>query len=133
MMLLKSISVWILLMLAETLHGTFRILVLVPLLGDPKARQVSVFTGALLIFGITLLFIKWINPRAISSCLLIGAIWVLLTFIFEVVLGLFVFNMPWHRIAEDYDLLNGGLMPIGLLLMFFTPLVTAKWRGIILN
>ena len=120
-------------MLAETLHGTFRILVLVPVMGDLRARQVSVFAGALLIFGFTLLFIKWINPRAIRSCLLIGAMWVLLTIVFEVVLGLFVFNMPWQRIAEEYDLLNGGLMPIGLLLMFFTPLVTAKWRGIIQN
>ncbi|MBP6732553.1 MAG: hypothetical protein KA149_10870, partial [Chitinophagales bacterium] len=79
MVYLRSIAVWLLLMLTETLHGTARIFLLVPLTGDFKARQITVFTGALLIFCITALFIKRIAPISARQCLLIGLMWILLT------------------------------------------------------
>lgn len=128
---LKSLVVWLLLMLTETIHGTARIFLLVPLTGDFRARQITVFTGALLIFGITALLIKWIKPLTVGQCLLIGAGWVILTVSFEAGLGLWVFHMSAERIAQDYNLLQGGLMPVGLLLMFFTPLLAAKWRKVV--
>lgn len=128
---LKSFTVWLLLMLAETLHGTARILLLVPLLGDFRARQLSVFTGAILVLILTAILIKWIRPATAGHSLLIGACWVILTVCFEVGLGLLVFNLTPARIAEDYNLPRGGLMPIGLLLMYFTPLLAAKWRSVI--
>lgn len=125
---LKALAVWLLLMLTETLHGAARIFLLVPLLGDFRARQVSVFTGAAIIFALAALLVKWINPKTAGHCLLIGACWVILTICFEVGLGLLVFDMSPARITEDYNLLKGGLMPIGLLFMYFTPLLAAKWR-----
>ena len=128
---LKALAVWLLLMFTETLHGTARIFLLVPLLGDFRARQVTVFTGAAIIFAITALLIKWIKPRTSGHCLLIGACWVTLTICFEVGLGLLVFRMTPARITEDYNLLKGGLMPIGLFFMYFTPLLAAKWRKVI--
>jgi hypothetical protein len=127
---LKAFAVWLLLMLAETLHGTVRIFLSGPLLGDFRARQLSVFTGATLIFIITAILIKWIRPATAGHSLFIGAFWVILTVCFEVGLGLLVFNLTPARITEDYNLLRGGLMPIGLLLMYFTPLLAAKWRRV---
>lgn len=128
---LKAFSIWLLLMFAETLHGTARILLLVPLTGDFRARQITVFTGALLIFTITALLIRWLKPSDIQQCLFIGAMWVLLTLCFEIGLGLYVFGMTPTRILEDYNLPAGGLMPIGLLLMFLTPMLAAKLRKVI--
>lgn len=128
---LKSAAVWLLLMCAETLHGTLRIFLLAPTVGDFRARQIAVFTGALIIFVITTACIKWIKPTKVLTCLFIGAFWVLLTLGFEISLGLFAFNMSLTRILEDYNLPQGGLMPIGLLLMFFTPLAAAKTRKLI--
>ncbi|MFN8321078.1 MAG: hypothetical protein U0T74_00345 [Chitinophagales bacterium] len=118
-------------MFLETLHGTARILLLVPLVGDFRARQVTVFTGALLVFAITTLFIRWLKPSDGKQCLSIGAMWVLLTLCFEIGLGLYVFGMTTQRILEDYNLPAGGLMPIGLLLMFLTPLLAAKLREVV--
>lgn len=126
----RALAVWLLLMFAETIHGTARVFLLVPLVGDFRARQIAVFTGALLIFLITAPLIRWMNPLTTRQCLLSGALWVLLTVCFEVGLGFWVFQMPMSRIAEDYNPLEGGLMPVGLLLMFFTPLAAARWRKI---
>ncbi len=127
----KAFAIWLLLMLSETIHGTMRIFLLVPLTGDFRARQISVFTGALLIFVMAALLIRWLKPASVRQCLLIGALWVLLTVGFEVGLGLYVFHMTPHRILEDYNLPAGGLMPIGLLLMFLTPLLAAKCRKVL--
>ena len=44
----RALSIWLTLVTVETIHGVIRRLVMEPLLGDFPARQVSVFTGALL-------------------------------------------------------------------------------------
>ena len=38
-------------------------------------------------------------------------------------------QVSWQRIASDYNLLQGGLMPIGLLFLALSPLIAAKIRG----
>ena len=56
--------------------------------------------------------------------------WVILTLIFEVSLGRLL-HLSWERILSDYNLLKGGLMPIGLILTAFSPLAAAKVRGLL--
>ncbi len=131
MVYLRAMVVWVLLMLTETLHGTARIFLLVPLTGDFRARQITVFTGAFLIFIVTTLLIKWMKPATTTQCFTIGLLWVSCTIGFEITLGVLAFNMSWQRIAEDYKLWQGGLMPIGLLLMLLTPLAAAKARKVL--
>jgi hypothetical protein len=47
---------------------------LVPVMGDSPARQVSVMTGSLLIFGVAYLFIRWIRrSRAYAVVFEIGS------------------------------------------------------------
>jgi hypothetical protein len=82
-------------------HGILRTLLLVPMMGDFPARQISVFTGSLLIFGVTLLFIKWIAARTRLQLLIVGTIWVLLTILFEITLGRLVLGLSWDRITEN--------------------------------
>ena len=48
--------------------------------------------------------------------------WFLLTVTFEVLFGRFVMGLRWERLGSDYSLLNGGLMPLGLLVMLFIAL-----------
>ena len=45
---------------------------------------------------------------------------------FEIVLGRFALNLSWERIASDYNMAAGGLMPLGLLVMLAAPLMFAK-------
>ena len=130
MFLFRGSAVWLLIMIVESVHGTLRRLVLEPGLGDLRARQVSVFTGMALIFVVTFYCIRWIRAGSVSALLLIGFSWVLLTLIFEMVLGRMVFGYGWDRISEDFDPRRGGLMGFGLLFMLFAPLLAAKLRGI---
>jgi hypothetical protein len=67
-----------------------------------------------------------ISPST-AACLTIGTIWVVLTVLFEITLGR-ALGLSWQRIIEDYNLAEGGLMGFGLVGMFVTPWLVAKWR-----
>ncbi len=126
-MISRALAIWLLLMLVETLHGIFRGLLLLPLVGQIRANQIGVAVGSLLILLIAFLTIKWIGAIRMSELLNVGLIWVLLTLVFEVGLG-YAFG-GWDRVSMDYDPRRGGLMPLGLLMMFFSPLVTYRIRS----
>ena len=66
-------------------------------------------------------------PPTLKRALAIGAIWVVLTLIFEFSLGQ-AFGMTWPRMLEDYDLTRGGLMGFGVTAMFCIPWVVNRWR-----
>ncbi|MFN4774226.1 MAG: hypothetical protein ACK5VA_21785 [Pseudanabaena sp.] len=131
MVILKSVLVWLVFILAESLNGAARIFWLIPLLGDRLAHQVSFAIGSLLILTIATLFIRWLKAEKSWQLLSIGLAWLLLTVLFEIGLGRFVFAYSWEQIAADYNLLQGGLMPIGLVLLVLSPFIATKIRGIL--
>jgi hypothetical protein len=52
----RAIAVWLGLVGAEIVHGILRSIVLLPRVGDKRARQIGVFTGSLVNLGITHFF-----------------------------------------------------------------------------
>jgi apolipoprotein N-acyltransferase len=129
MFLLRGFAVWLVMMAAETLHGTLRTLLLAPQIGDFPARQVGVPIGSLLIFGIAYLFVRWVRAVTTARLLAVGLEWVALTVLSEVALGRLALGLPWERLAEDYDPSRGGLMGLGLLVMAVSPLLAVKLRS----
>ena len=49
---------------------------------------------------------------------------------FEVLFGQFVIGASWERLAADYNVLEGGLLPFGMLVLLLSPLIAAKVRGL---
>jgi hypothetical protein len=124
----RAFLVWLVIVFAESLHGTIRVIFLQPILGDFAARQVAVFSGTLIILTIACFFVRWIRAKNNSQLFLVGLMWVLLTVGFEISLGR-AMNFSWERIFSDYDVANGGLMGFGLLFMIFAPLIAEKLRN----
>jgi hypothetical protein len=119
-------------MSAEVVHGVLRTLLLAPLVGDLPARQIGVFIGSLLVLGITSLLVGWIRAGTAPRLLVDGLRWVVLTLLFEFALGRLVLDLSWDRLAEDYNLSRGGLMPLGLTVVALAPLLMARvrYRGV---
>lgn len=126
---LRAVEVWLVISAVETIHGVVRVALLAPAVGDFRGRQIGVFTGSLLILAVAFLFRNWTIAATRLQALFTGAIWVLATTAFEVVLGRAVMNLEWNRLFEDYDIVHGGLMPIGLLLMLFAPMLVSSYRS----
>jgi len=125
----RVLIVWFLLMGAEVIHGILRTLWLVPIVGDFKARQIGVFTGSLIIFAIVFISFRWIGANRNCFLIAIGFTWFFLTLIFEISLGHFIFGYSFERIAEDYNVLQGGILPFGLLFLFLSPIIVKRLRG----
>jgi hypothetical protein len=126
-----ALAIWFLLIAAEMLHGIVRGILLVPYVGDFRSRQIGVFTGSLIILGIALLSVRWIGATRPFQLLGIGLLWLGLTVAFEVLFGRFVMGATWERIASDYNVLEGGLMPFGLGVLALSPLIAGKVRGVL--
>ena len=126
---LRGIAVWLLLMAAEVVHGIARTICLVPIVGDFRARQIGVFTGSLLIVLITSLLIRWIGAGTLPARIAVGVTWVAFTLVFEIAFGRYLLGYSWGRLASDYNLIEGGLLPIGLAVMAMSPWIASRLRG----
>jgi hypothetical protein len=41
-----------------------------------------------------------------------------------------VFGRTWDQLAQDYRLAQGGLLPLGMLVLLLSPLIAARrWRS----
>lgn len=129
-MIVKALAVWLLLICAEILHGIARAILLVPHVGEFRSNQIGVFTGSLIILLIAIVFIRWIDASRPSQLRGIGLLWLVLTLAFEILFGRFVVGATWERLASDYNVLHGGLLPFGMIILALSPLIAAKVRGV---
>lgn len=129
MYLARAFLIWLLIIFAESVHGTLRQIFIAPLIGDFPARRIAFFVGMLLIFAIAYFFIDWIRTENAKQLFAIGFLWASLTLGFEFALGFLVLGYTTERVFEDYDLSRGGLMGFGIVFMFFAPYLAARLCG----
>jgi len=115
-------------MLAETLHGIARNLWLVPIVGDFRARQICVFSGATILFAITWWRMDWLRLKTKSAQLQVGGFWVVCTLAFELLLGRYVAGLSWQKATADLRIWEGGLLPIGLFFLLLSPLLASRLK-----
>lgn len=126
----RSFVIWLVIILAESLHGTARELWLRPLVGDFRARQFAFFSGMALILTIACLSVRWLKAEGLRQWLAVGALWAGLTLAFEIGLGRGMLGYAWERLWEDYNLARGGLMGLGLLFLLVVPWLAAWLCGL---
>jgi hypothetical protein len=123
----RATLVWMLIILAETLHGSAREIFIAPALGDLRARQLGIPIACVLVFVIAWATARWMGAGTRRSQLIVGVWWAALTLIFECVLGR-ALGLSWSRIFSDYDPARGGLMGLGIAFMVIAPTLAAKLR-----
>lgn len=125
--LIRAVLAWALIMVAESVHGTLRRLLL-----DPDTafalRQVSVGVAVLIVFAVTWASSRWMAVRGTVALLGVGVLWVVLTLAFEISLSR-AFGMNAGQIAEGYDLSKGNIMPLGLLATAVAPWIVARLKS----
>jgi hypothetical protein len=128
--LTRAVATWLVLIAAEMLHGIARAMFLVPYVGEFRSARIGVFTGSIIILGIALAFVRWIAATRPAQLLMVGFLWLGLTVAFEILFGRFIMGLSWERLAADYNLPEGGLMPLGLVVLLLSPLIAGKLRGV---
>ena len=122
--LARSFAVWLIIIAAETLNGAIREIFVAPVVGIHLAKQISFVSAIVLITVITLYFIRWIGAADIQRSLVVGLMWAVLTFAFEVTLSMALAGLKWEQIIADFNPLSGGLMSYGLAYLLVIPAIT---------
>ncbi len=74
---------------------------------------------------------QWIGATRQRQLFGIGFLWLILTLAFEFLFGHFVAGASWEQIAADYNVLEGGLLPFGMIILALSPLIAGKVRGVV--
>jgi hypothetical protein len=129
-MILRTVVIWLGLLVLAILNGGFREGVLVPRIGRGVAQAVSSIMLSLLILALGWVTMPWIAPRTLQDAWMIGMIWVVLTLAFEFLAGHFVFGKPWQELLADYNLLAGRIWVMVLIVTLMTPIIAFTKRGL---
>ena len=119
--MLRALAVWGLLLLLAVLNGALREGWLVPTLGTLRAHQVSTLLLSALILGTTRVTIGWVGVADMRHALLVGTLWLGLTLAFEFLAGHFLFHRAWPVLLADYDLSQGRIWILALVVTFLAP------------
>jgi hypothetical protein len=98
-----------------------------PIVGDLAAHQISSIIFSVAILVITFFAINYSNiPLTDSQSILLGAVWLVFTVVFEFIAGHYVFGNPWKNLIGDYNLLEGRIWSLVLFTILLAPYVTNK-------
>lgn len=125
----RALAAWLVIVVAESVHGTIRQLLIAPAIGVLPARQLGVLIGSAIIFVIAWASIRWIGARTFGEQFRVGLAWVVLIVVFEFTLGT-ALGYSRERMLSDYDLTRGGYMGFGLIFMLFALVPAARARGV---
>lgn len=125
---LRAFAVWMLIAAAEVVHGMLRMQYLRPLVGDLRARQLSIITGSLIILAIAYMTRRFVRAQGSGQLLAVGLFWAMLMVSFDLGFGRYVIGYSWSRLLLDFDPTRGGFMLVGLAVMVLAPWLTAGRR-----
>ena len=128
-MLLRTLAVWVGILVLASVNGALRDLVMTPRLGDPVARTISTVLLCGLVLLVTWLTLTWIGPCSRTDAIVIGGVWVACTLAFEFLAGHYLFRKPWVELLADYDLRRGRIWIAVLVVTFAAPCLIARVRG----
>lgn len=124
----RSLLMWLVLLLAMMVNGTFRVLVLEPRLGEDLARQLACVSGAAILLVLTTPFVARLGGLGSRALFGIGAFWLALTVAFEFLFGRYASGASWESLLADYDLRRGRLWPLVLVTVLFAPWLASRGR-----
>jgi hypothetical protein len=110
-LLRRAFLTWLGLAVVMFANGTVRVLVWQPELGEHVARHVATGLGVLIVLAFAFLLVRRLDAPTHAELLGVGALWLVLTLVFEFGLG-YVTGASWEAMLADYDVLAGRLWPL---------------------
>ena len=122
---LKTSLIWSIIAIFAVANGIFRVSFLEPYIGRSLALPISGITLCIIVFTITFLSSKLFDKSSSLTYVLIGFQWVSMTLAFEFIFGHFVIGRSWEELFQVFNILEGDLFLIALLLTLFSPLLVS--------
>lgn len=127
--MIKSIGIWLLIVIAAIINGAIREKLLTPLIGAHLSLPISGITLSVLVFVITYFALPLLGNAKSKVYITIGLFWIILTLAFEYLFGHYVMGTPWHEINHVFELQNGNLFTVVLIVTALSPWTAAKLKA----
>lgn len=114
---------FILVATAEMLLGIFRTLYLNKILGAKCAKRFAILPALILCLIICYFYVPVIGINTKKGLYLLGVALSTFMFLFDITIGRFLMKLQWATIFDDFNILKGNLLAIGLILMSLCPLL----------
>ena len=70
-----------------------------------------------MILAVACLFVRWIGAAGTNALLAVGFFWLVPMASCELGFGHYDFGLSWEYLSTDYDVLHGGLLPFGFVVL----------------
>jgi hypothetical protein len=127
-MVLRSLLIWLVILLLAIINGAFRQAVLIPRMGDPSGHVASTLLLSALVIAATSLALPWVNPMSTGEAWGVGMIWLVLTVAFEFLAGHYLFGNSWEKLLLDYNITQGRIWPLVLIVTLVAPVLVYLMR-----
>ncbi|UCE80573.1 MAG: hypothetical protein JSV94_05315 [Methanobacteriota archaeon] len=121
-LLLWILGLWGLLVFCAILNGAFRESVLTPSMGETIGRAISSIILSSVILLVAYVFLLKTSVEYSGTDLwVMGIVWLSLTLLFEVGFGHFVQGKSWDTLLEDYNIFEGRIWILVLIVTIAGP------------
>ena len=125
----RAVFVWAGLLFLAMLNGIARDMLLAPAFGISVAQPLSGIILCVLIFAVSYYSLAFITATRVREYLTVGLFWVCLTLVFEYLFAHYVLGMSWRQVNQIFNILQGNLFSLALLVTAIAPLLAAKLAG----
>lgn len=106
---------WLGMVMLAILNGAIREHVYEQYMPELSAHQLSTFILLVLLGGYVWTLGRFFRIESTRQALVIGAVWLIMTVVFEFIFGRYVMGHSWGRLFHDYNLLKGRIWSLVLL------------------
>jgi hypothetical protein len=124
----KAAGLWLGFLLVAIGGAMIRERFLVPGLGPLGGRALGTLLVGAIIFGLIYGYIGKLKGAARGSLFKLGLFWTTATIAFEFLFGHYVMGHAWDSLGADYNIFQGRLWPLVLIITLFGPLLARKIR-----
>jgi len=124
--ILNVAGLFILVAASEMLNGIARTVLLNKRVGVTKAKRIALLPALALCLLICYYYVPFLNVRTDLGLLALGAALALFMGLFDVAVGRFIVKARWDAILDDFNIMKGNLLGLGMLAMAFCPLLASR-------
>ncbi|MDO9533113.1 MAG: hypothetical protein Q7O12_13435 [Deltaproteobacteria bacterium] len=124
----KAAGLWLGFLLVAIACGMIRERFLVPGLGPLGGSALGTLLVGAIIFGLIYAFIGKLQAPTRVCLFKLGLFWTMATIMFEFLFGHYVMGHSWDSLWADYNIFQGRLWPLVLMVTLFGPLLARKIR-----
>jgi hypothetical protein len=130
MVVLKTLALWLIILVLAIVNGAFREAVLLKVLPRSTAYIASGLLLIAFVLIVALFCIKWLGRLSFAQYVGIGLLWLALTLVFEFAFGLLVRGESLASLLDAYRFREGNMWPIVLAVVAAAPAFAAYIRGL---